>query len=255
MRCFATVAVGIGMSVLTGCKVLSTSEYDKLMEMKSAKESLENQARMLMKDKDRLTAELEQYRKRVGHLEDAAAVSGKMAENTAGVVKVLSETVEQLRDKNRALADELAKGRDAGAWPAGVDFVSGAEGVGIRIEGDMLFASGKHSLKPEAQKTLDQVVKAIRNRPGMIRVSGFTDSDPIRVTKQEYHSNFHLSAMRALSVLEYLQKAGIPAARMHIAGYGEHQLRRDGDKESKAKSRRAEIWLLNPQAAATVPQK
>jgi len=118
--------------------------------------------------------------------------------------------------------------------------------AGIRVKGDLLFASGEARLKSSGEKILKQVADLVRDKPNKLAVRGFTDSDPIVKTKGKWEDNFDLSGHRALAVLEFLEKEGIPAERLHFEGYGQYALVTGAaGKEDKAKSRRAEIILLN----------
>lgn len=118
--------------------------------------------------------------------------------------------------------------------------VHGAPGqIAVRVPGDVLFDSGKITLKSSAKSTLNQIAAVIKREypDKMVRVEGYTDSDPIK--KSKWKDNLELSAMRAMSVQRYLQSQGVPNARMYAAG--KHTL----DMQStKAKSRRVEIVVL-----------
>ncbi len=118
--------------------------------------------------------------------------------------------------------------------------------TGIRVKGDVLFASGEARLKSSGERVLKEVAELVRDKPNKLAVRGFTDSDPIVKTKGKWENNFDLSGHRALAVLDFLEKEGIPAARLHFEGYGQYALVPDASgREDKAKSRRAEIILLN----------
>ena len=118
--------------------------------------------------------------------------------------------------------------------------------VGIRVKGDVLFSSGEAKLKSSGEKVLKQVAELVRDKPNKLAICGFTDSDPIKKTKGKWEDNFDLSGHRALAVLEFLEKEGIAPERLHFEGYGQYALVSGASgKEDKAKSRRAEIILLN----------
>jgi chemotaxis protein MotB len=118
--------------------------------------------------------------------------------------------------------------------------------LGIRVKGDVLFSSGEARLKSSGEKVLKQVAELLRDKPNKLAIRGFTDSDPVVKTKGKWEDNFDLSGHRALAVLEFLKKEGIAPERLCFEGYGQYALVRDAsDKEDKAKSRRAEIILLN----------
>jgi chemotaxis protein MotB len=140
--------------------------------------------------------------------------------------------------------EEADKIREAYAhmpqWPQIEGTTRGKEGELI-IEDEVLFASGQHALQPTGRSVLDQVAQAIiKENAGAVRIEGHTDTDPIVKTKDKYDSNFHLSAMRALSVLAYLRSKGVPADKMYVAGFGEFRPR----GSDKSKNRRVEIRLF-----------
>jgi chemotaxis protein MotB len=65
-----------------------------------------------------------------------------------------------------------------------------------------------------------------------------------------WDSNHHLSAGRALSVLQYLvNKEKIDEKRIHIAGYGPNRpIASNTIKTGKGKNRRVEFLILPPSA-------
>jgi chemotaxis protein MotB len=125
----------------------------------------------------------------------------------------------------------------------------------IRVVGDrfvfqseVLFPSGSAQLeeggKLELQKmaeTLKSVANSIPKEVNWIlTVVGHTDRRPI--STPQFPSNWELSTARALSVVKYLQEAGIPASRLAATGYGEHQPIEGGSTdEAFAKNRRIEL--------------
>lgn len=113
--------------------------------------------------------------------------------------------------------------------------VSGGE-VTASVESDVLFDSGKATLKSAAKQSLDQVANVLNSKYSgqPIRVAGHTDTDPIR--KSGHKSNYHLGFERAYAVREYLISRGVSANRIYLASYGP-----DHPKGSKAQSRRVEI--------------
>jgi len=120
------------------------------------------------------------------------------------------------------------------------------------VAGDVLFDAGKAVIKPAGKKALDKIVPDLKKTRGQILIAGHTDSDPIKVSG--WDSNLHLSGRRALAVLEYLKKKGIPEERMHFAGFGAHHVIKRGGREDKAASRRVEIILLGQKGVASPPR-
>lgn len=111
--------------------------------------------------------------------------------------------------------------------------------VHVAIEGDVLFDSGRTSLKGDAKKSLDRVASALREKyPGReIRVVGYTDTDPIR--RSGFKSNYHLGFDRAFTVREYLVAKGLESKKISLASYGP-----DMPLASKEKSRRVEVIVI-----------
>jgi len=106
----------------------------------------------------------------------------------------------------------------------------------IRIEGDrfvfaseLLFASGQANLGPEGRAELRKFAETLISISGeipgdlswILRVDGHTDKRPISTA--QFKSNWALSSARAISVVEFLVEAGVPANRLAAAGFGEHQ--------------------------------
>lgn len=112
----------------------------------------------------------------------------------------------------------------------------------VEVAGDVLFDSGSIVLKPSAKRTLDQVARRITSEysGNIIRVEGYTDSDPIRKQKNKYKDNEELSAHRALAVERYLVSRGVPSSQIYAAAFGPAN-----PKGTKKESRRVEIVILN----------
>lgn len=124
--------------------------------------------------------------------------------------------------------------------------------VGDRFvfQSEVLFDTGKAVLNPAGESELDKLASAVieLNKeippeiPWVLRVDGHTDKRPIQ--SPEFHSNWDLSAARAIAVVQYLISKGVPADRLVAAGFGEFQPIDPGDNEAAyAKNRRIELKL------------
>ena len=157
--------------------------------------------------------------------------------------RALDATTSDLREANRMLREQqelMATQPVAEANPfAGIEgvstSVSGNE-VTVSMQGDILFDSGRASLRGSAKKSLDQIASVIKsNYPGKrIVVVGHTDSDPIR--KSGYKSNYHLGFERGYSVRDYLISRGVNSEMVSISSFGP-----DDSLDTKSRSRRVEI--------------
>lgn len=160
-----------------------------------------------------------------------------------------------LEQENRDYAAQIDKTRTAGAGRAGkgggdtseTGFGNGdgmtsyrrGSDVVVDIAGDVLFDSGKTSLKSSAKKTLDHVASVIKSKYNgqSVRVEGYTDSDPIK--KSNWKTNERLSGERAMAVEEYLTSKGLSKDQIYYAGFGASR-----PKSTKKDSRRVEIVIL-----------
>jgi len=118
------------------------------------------------------------------------------------------------------------------------------EGVRIRISNPVLFDIGKAGLKPDIYPILDKIATVLKSNAFDVVVEGHTDNIPI--DNDEYHSNWELSAARAVSVVEYFIKQGVNPRRFQAVGYGEYQpLADNSTEEGQQKNRRVEIFIPN----------
>ena len=256
MRRVFALAVALTAVSLGGCKIVPLSEWRRMQEYKSLALSMEklsgdtaadasrlsDKVKAQKKEYARVEADLKEKKEELRKAKDAADRNAEMARSTQQVAETLSKELDALRkqlagDRGSFGSEEISK-------------IETSEGVGLRLAGSLLFRSGKATLTDRGKKALAEIAKTlIKEKNVRIRVSGFTDSVPIKASG--WKSNFQLSGARALAVLDCLTKLGVPAGRMHFSGYGEHALLPQGSaagKESKAKSRRAEILLLYPKA-------
>ena len=76
----------------------------------------------------------------------------------------------------------------------------------------------------------------------VLQVEGHTDDIPVRAGR--FADNWDLSTERALSVVRFLARQGLPANRLAAAGYGEFQpLDSAGTDEARRRNRRIEMKL------------
>ncbi len=125
----------------------------------------------------------------------------------------------------------------------------------ISLPGDVLFASGKTSLRDAGIQVVAAVADVIRNdqqlKKRYFQIAGHTDNKPLK--GGTYKDNWGLSVMRAREVLVYMVRAtdhkdgggGLDAARLHAAGYGETDPVANNDSdEGRQGNRRVELVLM-----------
>ncbi len=173
--------------------------------------------------------------------------------NALDAEKQERQRLEQAYASNASTGNSSSAAETTGTHPVPTDLPAGvsAEWQGselvLIVEGDVLFDSGKTSLKNNAKTTLDTLMNTIaKTYPGKrIRLEGFTDTDPIKLSG--FKSNFHLAFERAYTVGQYMEAKGFKGDEISYASFGSQDPR-----ATKAQSRRVEIAVVEaaPNAAA-----
>jgi len=102
---------------------------------------------------------------------------------------------------------------------------------------DVLFDTGKYTLKPGTQVSLAKVATILALYPGLkVQVEGYTDS----VGGDEY--NQKLSENRANAVHDFLVQNGVPSTNVSAAGYGKNNPVADNSTAAgRAQNRRVNL--------------
>ncbi|MGD9723537.1 MAG: flagellar motor protein MotB [Pirellulales bacterium] len=122
-----------------------------------------------------------------------------------------------------------------------------------KFDTDLLFDSGDDRLRPGAEQILAEFAALFQSPEASavkIMVVGHADSQGIKgqELRSRYPTNWHLSAGRALVVADHLRGAGIPEARMGVAGFGQYQpISSNETADTRQRNRRVEIYLLGPE--------
>lgn len=127
----------------------------------------------------------------------------------------------------------------------------------VRVVGDrfvfqseVLFAQGSADLGPAGEQQLGQLADTLlqiskdipKEINWVLRVDGHTDSVPISTSR--FPSNWELSTARAISVVKFLERRGIPPHRLAATGFAEFQpLDEKNDEIAYRRNRRIELKL------------
>lgn len=117
-------------------------------------------------------------------------------------------------------------------------------GLAVRLVSDrVLFDLGKADLRPEAIPLLRLIAQELRRVPNHIRVEGHTDTVPINTPM--FASNWELSAVRATTVVRYLDRQRIASRRLSAAGYGHRRpIASNATARGRQRNRRVEVVVL-----------
>ncbi|WP_300545095.1 peptidoglycan-binding protein [Maricaulis sp.] len=234
---------------LEGALAMATSQAESLeADLAAAEEMSEDSRRALAL----LNQQMQVLRDQLATLNEALDAAERRAEEAEAQVINLGERL------NAALAEraaELAVYRSDffGRLREILGNRTGVRIVGDRFvfETDVLFPSGSAALSSEGRESLRPIAAAIiqltdeipSDLEWVIRIDGHTDPVPIRTT---YPSNWHLSAARAISVVNWFEELGVPSQRLVAAGFGEHHPIAEGrSEEANARNRRIELKLTS----------
>ncbi len=121
--------------------------------------------------------------------------------------------------------------------------------VYISLADNMLYQSGSYEVNARAQETLSKIAKIITDYKDYdVLIEGNTDNVPVSTTSakmKNIRNNWDLSALRASSVVQYLQEHfGVDPKRMTAGGRGEYNPLTTNDTEvGKQRNRRTQIII------------
>ncbi|SFG65515.1 chemotaxis protein MotB [Prevotella sp. KH2C16] len=121
--------------------------------------------------------------------------------------------------------------------------------VYISLADNMLYKSGSYEINERAEETLGKIAKIIMDYKDYdVLIEGNTDNVPINTdapTMKNIRNNWDLSALRASSVVQYLQnRFGVAPKRLTAGGRGEYNPIASNDTElGKQRNRRTQIII------------
>ena len=121
--------------------------------------------------------------------------------------------------------------------------------VYISLADNMLYQSGSYEVNSRAQETLSKIAKIIQDYKDYdVLIEGNTDNVPVSTTSakmKNIRNNWDLSALRASSVVQYLQEHfGVNPKRLTAGGRGEYNPVTSNDTETgKQRNRRTQIII------------
>jgi len=119
----------------------------------------------------------------------------------------------------------------------------------VKFKSDLLFKSGSDEVMPAAANAVKLLCGILNSEQGKkfdIIIAGHTDDQPIRFSKAQHPTNWHLSAHRAISVLNVMAANNIAQRRMSVRGFGELRpfVPNEPGNKGNPQNRRVEIYIV-----------
>lgn len=239
------------LMLLSGCnselkdlKVRNSTQQKRIAELESELQTTKVQL-------DQLKRQLESTEGRGGI--EVSALQQKIAaleEDLAKKKDLISTMQQQLLYGGASLPVELttmledfAKGKEM------VEYDS-SRGI-VKFKSDLLFEPGSDVVAPTAGEVIKALCDIMNSEQGKnfdVIIAGHTDD--IRIgkpdTREKHPTNWHLSAHRAISVLNMMSSDGIGPERMSIRGFGEFRpiAPNAPNKKGNSQNRRVEIYIV-----------
>lgn len=252
-------SVGIAAALLLsasslGCGYSEEEWQGKLKEIENLKTQLsaeQAQSAKTKKDLDEAQAKIEQLKDElkaagvdISNLNAKNEEMGKALESyrkRAEQLEAIKKRFELLREKLKALTS------------LGLNVTVRNNRMVIQLPGDVLFDSGRETLKKDGESILLKVAEVVRNDSGLMQrsfqVAGHTDNAPL--SGGRFKDNWGLSVMRAREVLDFLVKpkekggGGLDPSKWSASGYGEMDPIKSNDSpEGKQANRRCELVVV-----------
>ncbi|QYJ74232.1 MULTISPECIES: flagellar motor protein MotB [Shewanella] len=167
---------------------------------------------------------------------EASSTAQETAESTQSDSSSSQELInQQVKKMAEQLNEEIVDGA--------IEIESLGQQIIIRIREKGAFGSGSGFLQPRFRPVIRSVGELLKDVPGIITVSGYTDD--MQISNELYSSNWDLSSKRAVSVAHELVKVkGFDPSRMKVVGMGSNNpLVPNESAENRARNRRVEIAI------------
>ena len=241
--------------IVCACLVLSAGCGQELQNLKMRNASLNKRRAELESEVQATKLKLEQLERQ---LSDAGDLSGIDKDALQQRIDALED---HLKIRNELIAEMQKQCLGGVPLPAELsamleDFAEREDMVTfdpnrgiVKFRSDLLFKSGSAAVLPaaaEAVKSLSVILNSTKGREFDVIIAGHTDDQPIKYTLTQHPTNWHLSAHRAISVLDIMAKSNIDQKRMSVRGFGELRpiVPNKPDKKGNPQNRRVEIYIV-----------
>jgi chemotaxis protein MotB len=245
-RIHVLALAGLAVALAAGCGVKKEVHQKALNDLAATQDRLSEAERQRAQRDAQIAklekelADLQAQRDNLTEAERAATERMQATEQELTELRKQRDAAEERLKAFRQLYDRFRALVDTGKLQ--VDFRNGQ--MILKLPSEVLFSSGKARLSDNGEKALTEVLNIlVEFKDRRFLIAGHTDNQKIRGGK--FDNNWELSTARALSVLEYMSKAGFDSKNLGAAGYGEWDPVAPNDTpENRQLNRRIEIILV-----------
>jgi chemotaxis protein MotB len=209
-------------------------------EVQTAKLILEKLKRQLYTTKGISGTEADALKQKIAALEEDLE---KKKALIASMQQQLLYGGSQLPVELSTMLEDFAKGNEMITYDS-------SRGI-VKFKSDLLFERGSDKVASEAVEAVKSLCKILNSEQGKkfdIIIAGHTDDMRIAKpqTREKHPTNWHLSAHRAISVLDVMAKNNIVSERTSIRGFGEFRPIEPNkpNKKGNPQNRRVEIYIV-----------
>jgi len=246
------IAFFASMLITNGC--VSKMQYD---DLKLQNDSQRRRIAQLESDLQANTLELDKLKRALD------ATGGRGGIEMTALQQKIAALEEELAKKKALIAAMQQQLLGGGPLPAELssmleDWAKGSELVTfdanrgiVKFKSDLLFEKGSDVVTPTAAESVKSLCKILNTEQGKefdIIIAGHTDD--LRIsrpeTREKHPTNWHLSAHRAISVLDVMTGSAIVSERVSIRGFGEFRpiAPNQANKQGNPINRRVEIYIV-----------
>lgn len=252
LKLSALVSLLVAAFLVSGCN----EELKSLRVQNDAQAQKIDQLRAELQAKE---LELTQLKNRLDTMEEKGGVE---AETLRAQIAALEEDLDKKRNLISSMQQQLMT--MGGQLPAELstmieefaqahpDMVSFDTERGlVKFKSDLLFEKGSDKVTPDAVEAVKSLCTILNSEQGEefdAIIAGHTDNIPILKpdTKAKHPTNWHLSAHRAISVLNVMMSADVDPERLSVRGFGEYRPIEPNKPANKGnpQNRRVEIYIV-----------
>lgn len=163
---------------------------------------------------------------------------GILFDKGEGIVVPSPDSTGLMADK---IAAPIARLLEGAGLRNKISLKSTTDSVSLMLLETVLFEPGTDSIIPEARPLLEKLAGILAAGDAPIEIAGHTDDSQPRA--DSYQSNWELSSMRAVRIMQFLHRsAGIPYRRMCATGHAQYRpFVRNQSGADRARNNRVEI--------------